>query len=133
MESATKKLKNWGEAWEMGMLGSFVAVRMVKLNEAPVIQQVDHYVRLTRNDTLLPMQVHKTVGVAKIPVLTKCLNGVEAITSYETFKQGGNRLTIGLQNGTREKIILKKGTKVAKVITANVVPPMLAPDQSTDE
>ena len=72
------------------------------------------------------MQVHKTVGIAKIPVLSKRLNviteplpvreaidGVEAIASYETFKQGGNRLTIGLQNGTREKIVLKKGTKVA--------------------
>ena len=55
------------------------------------------------------MQVHKTVGVAKILVLSKHLNviaeplplreaidGVEAITNYETFKQGGNRLTIGL-------------------------------------
>ena len=55
------------------------------------------------------MQVYKTVGVAKIPVLRKRLNvimeplpireaidGVEAIASYETFKQGGNRVTIGL-------------------------------------
>ena len=147
VELATKEeLKNLGEAWEIGILGSFVAARMVELNEAPVIQQVDHYVRLTINVTLPPMQVHKTVSVAKISVLMKHLNviagplpireaidGVEAITSYETFKQGGNRLTIGLQNGTREKIILKKGTKVAKVIAANVVPPMLAPGLSTDE
>ena len=61
------------------------------------------------------MQVHKTVGIAKILILSKRLNvmtesllaqeaikGVEAITSHETFKQGGNRVTIGLQNvGTR--------------------------------
>ena len=97
------------------------------------------------------MRVHKTVGVAKNPVLSKHLNviaqplplreaidGVEAITSYETFKQGGNRLTIGLQNCTRENIILRKGTKVARVAVArvavaNVVPPMLALRLSTNE
>ena len=85
------------------------------------------------------MQVHKTVGITKIPILSKRLNvmteslpaqeaieGVEAITSYETFKQGGNGVTIGLQNMTREKITLKKGTKVAHVAATNIVPPMLA-------
>ena len=52
--------------------------------------------------------------------------------SYETFKQGGNRVTIGLQNLTREKINLKKGTKIARVLAANIVPPMLTPDPSMD-
>ena len=40
----------------------------------------------------------------------EAIEGVEAITSYETFKQGGNRVTIGLQNMTWKKITLKKGT-----------------------
>ena len=111
-----------------------------------MIHQVDHNVRLMRNVTLPPMQVHKMVGIAKIPVLSKRLNvimeplplqeaidGVEAIASYETFKQGGNRVTIGLQNGMREKTIFKKGTKVAQIAAANVVPSMFAPDPSTAE
>ena len=111
-----------------------------------MINQVDHYVRLTQKVTLAPMQVHKTVGVAKIPILSRRLNGmteplpvreaiegIEAIASYETFKQGGNRVTIGLQNGTQEKITLKKGTKVTLVTAANIVPPMLAPDPSIDK
>ena len=134
-----------GNAWEMGTLGSLVSARIAQLNETPIINQVDHYVRLTRKITLPPMQVHKMVGVAKIPILSKRLNvmteslpaqeaieGVEAVPSYETFKQGGNRVTIGLQNLTREKIILKRGTKIARVSAANIVPPMLAPDPSTD-
>ena len=117
-----------GDAWEMGTLGSFISARIAQLNETPMINQVDHYVRLTRKITLPPIQVHKTVGVAEIPILSKRLNvlteslpaqeaieGVEAVSSYETFKQGGNRVTIGLQNMTQEKIILKKGTKVARV------------------
>ena len=82
------------------------------------------------------MQVHKTVGITKILILSKRLNVmtesllaqeaiecVKAITSYETFKQGGNRVTIGLQNVTLEKITLKKGTKVTRVAAANIVPP----------
>ena len=130
----------------MGAFGSFVSVRIAELSERPMIQQVDHYVRLTRNVTLPPMQVHKMVGSAKIPILTKRLNvvteslpsweaiaGVEAIEGYETFKQGANRVTLGLWNNTRQKITLKKGTRVAHVVVANVVPPMLAMDLSTVE
>ena len=49
------------------------------------------------------------------------------------LKQGGNRVTIGLQNGTWEKITLKKGTKVTRVTAANIVPPMLTPDPSIDK
>ena len=123
----------------------FVSARIAQLENIPMINQVDHYVRLTQKVTLAPMQVHKTVGVAKIPILSKGLNvmtesllaqeaieGIEAIASYEMFKQGGNRVTIGLQNGTQEKITLKKGTKVTRVAPANIVPPMLAPDLSID-
>ena len=146
IQSATKEeLVKFGDAWEMGTLGSFVSARIAQLNETPMINQVDHYVRLTRKITLPPMQVHKAVEVAKIPVLSKRLNvmtesllaqeaieGIEAVPSYETFKQGGNRVTIGLQNLTREKIILRKGTKITHVLAANIVPHMLAPDPSTD-
>ena len=60
------------------------------------------------------------------------IKGIEAIPSYETFKQGGNRLIIGLNNITQEKTTLKRGTKVAKVFAANVIPPMLAPKERTD-
>ena len=75
IQSATKEeLVKLGDAWEMGALGSFVPARIAQLNETPMINQVDHYMRLTRKVTLPPMQVHKTVGVAKIPVLSKRLN-----------------------------------------------------------
>ena len=84
------------------------------------------------------------MGIAKVPVLSKRLNiiteqlpiteavdGVEAIASYETSKQGENRLTIGLQNGTGKKIVINNGTKVTQVATAYVVLPMFMPDLST--
>ena len=141
-----EELVKLGDAWEVGALGSFVLARIAQLENTPMIRQVNHYVRLTQKVTLALMQLHKTVGIAKILVLSKRLNvmtepllareaieGIEAISSFETFKQGGNRVTIGLQNETRGKITLKKGTKVTRVTAANIVPPMLAPDPSINK
>ena len=78
-----------------------------------MIDQIDHYVWLTRDVTIPAMQVYKTVGIAKIPIFSKILNvvteplfhreevkEVEAMPSYETLKQGRNRFTIGLTNTT---------------------------------
>ena len=146
IQSATREeLVKLVDAWEVGTLGSFVSAKIAQLENAPMVNQIDHYVRLTQKVTLPPMQVHKTVGVAKIPILSKRLNvmiesllaqeaieGVETVSSYETFKQGGNRVTFGLQNMMREKIILKRGTRVAHALAANIVPTMLAPDPSMD-
>ena len=118
---------------------------MAQLEEKPMVDQIDHYIRLTRDVTTPAMQVQKTISIAKIPILTKRLNvmtealphreeieGIEAVPSYETFKQGGSRVIIGLNSTTWEKITLKKGTKVAKVFVANVIPPMLAPKERMD-
>ena len=75
IQSATKEeLVKLGDVWEIGALGSFVSARIAQLDKTPMIDQIDHYVRLTRKVTLPPMQVHKTVGVAKIPILSKRLN-----------------------------------------------------------
>ena len=48
IQSATReKLVKLGDAWEMGTLGSFMSARIAQLEDTPMINQVDHYVRLT--------------------------------------------------------------------------------------
>ena len=69
-----EELVKLGDVWEVETLGSFVSARIAQLENAPMINQIDHYVRLTWKVMLPPMQVHKTVGVAKIPILSKRLN-----------------------------------------------------------
>ena len=69
-----EELAKMGDAWEVGTLGSFVLARIAQLENAPMINQIDHHIRLTWKASLPPMQVHKTVGVAKIPILSKRLN-----------------------------------------------------------
>ena len=143
--ATAEELGKLSPAWYAGALGSQVLAKLAQLEERPMIDQIDHYVRLMRDVTIPAMQVQKTISITKIPILTKRLNvmmealphreeikGIEAIPSYEMFKQGGNRIIIGLSNTTREKITLKKGTKVAKVFVANVIPQMLAPKERTD-
>ena len=143
--ATAEELGKLSPAWYAGALGSQVLAKLAQLEKRPMIDQIDHYIRLTRDVTIPAMQVQKTIGITKIPILTKRLKvmtealphreeikGIEAIPSYKTFKQGGNRIIIGLNNTTQEKITLKKGTKVAKVFVANVIPPMLAPKERMD-
>ena len=119
--------------WYTGTLGSQVSAKITHLKEKPMIDQIDHYVRLTRDVTIPAMQVHRTVGVARVPILTKQLNAItEALPHREEIKGGGNRITIGLTKTTQEKIVLKRGTRVATVFVVNVVPPMLAPKMRMD-
>ena len=79
------------------------------------------------------------MGLSQIPVLSKRVNvateainnlqdgRVELLSSYESIKPGSQRVAVALYNNTHERITLKKGTIVAKVAAANVIPPMLAP------
>ena len=53
-----------------------------------MIDQIDHYVRLMRDVTIPVMQVQKTIGIAKIPVLMKRLNVMtEALPHREENKR----------------------------------------------
>ena len=51
-----EELVKLGDAWEVATLGSFVSARIAQLKNAPVINQIDHYIRLTQKVTLPPMQ-----------------------------------------------------------------------------
>ena len=66
-----EELEKLSPAWYTGALRSQASAKIVQLKEKPMIDQIDHYVRITRDIIIPAMQVHKTVGVAKIPVLTK--------------------------------------------------------------
>ena len=50
-----------------------------------------------------------------------------AVPSYDYLEKGSKRVNLALQNNTRQKIKLKKGTKVASIMSANVILPALAP------
>ena len=56
-----------------------------------------------------------------------------AVPSYDYLEQGSKRVGIALQNNSRETVKLKKGKVVAKIMSANVVPPALAPKMNNEK
>ena len=111
----------------------------------PMIDQVDHKIKLSWNVTIHPRKAVKSTGMVWLPVLSKWLNvtaepmqdignfhDMHAIESYTTVKLGTKHVAVALVNNSGEKVTLKKGTKIEQLKAANVVPPSLAPCTSMD-
>ena len=148
IEKATsEELQNLGKEWKTGVLGAKIEARQAKLEGKipPIIDQVDHEIKLSRNVTIHPRKAIKSTRMVQLPVLSKQLNvtaepmqnidnfhGVHAVESYTTVKLGTKRVAVALVNNSGDKVVLKKGTKIGWLKAANVVPPSLAPCMSTD-
>ena len=104
IEKATsEELQNLGKEWKTGILGAKVEARQAKLEGKipPMIDQVDHDIKLSCNVTIQPRKALKSTGMVQLPVLSKWLNvtvepmqnignfhDVHAIESYTTVKLG---------------------------------------------
>ena len=49
--------------------------------------------------------------------------GVKVLSSYATLTMGNNRITIVLRNNTNEWVEVQKGVPIARMVTANMIPP----------
>ena len=128
IEKATsEELQHLGKEWKMGVLGAKIEARQAKLEGkiSPMIDQVDHDIRLSHNVTIEPRKALKSTGVVQLPVLSKQLNvtaepmqnfgnfhDVHAIETYTMVKPGTKRVAVALVNNSGEKVTLKKGTKI---------------------
>ena len=136
------ELVSLSRGWKRGIVGCRVIAKQLSLkgpDSEPTIHKIGGNVKLTKAITMAPRQAIKTMDLTQVPVLSKRVNvtteaidnlqdgRVELLSSCESIKPGSQRVAVALYNNTREKITLKKGTIVAKVATANVVPPMFAP------
>ena len=50
--------------------------------------------------------------------------GVKVLSSYATLTTGSNRITIVLSNNTNEWVEVQKGVPIARMVTANMIPPV---------
>ena len=79
------------------------------------------------------------MGLARIPVLNKRINvamgtheelekwEVELLPSYKNMKPGSCRVAVALFNNSQEKVTLKKGMVIVRIMAVNITPPLLAP------
>ena len=49
--------------------------------------------------------------------------GVKVLSSYATLTTGSNRITLVLRNNTNEWVEVQKGVPIARMVTANMIPP----------
>ena len=49
--------------------------------------------------------------------------GVKVLSSYVTLTMGSNRFTVVLRNNTNEWVEVQKGVPIARIVTANMIPP----------
>ena len=57
----------------MGILGAKIQARQAKLEGkiSPMINQIDHEIKLSQNVTIQPRKAMKSTGVVQLPVLSK--------------------------------------------------------------
>ena len=146
-QATPDKLANFGQEWQTGTVGQKVKAQQVALRGEgkPMINRIDHEIKLSRNIMLQPRQATKSTGMVKLPVLSKCLNvmtepkgnvgdvtSVNSVETYATIKTGTKRVAVALVNNSGEKITIKKGTVVGRLKAVNAVPICLAPKSSMD-
>ena len=146
-QATPEELANLGKEWQSGTIGFKVKARQAALRGEgkPMIDRIDHEIKLSKNITLQPKQATKSTGMVKLPVLSKRLNvttepkenigdiaGVNSVETYATVKTGTKRVAVALVNNTGDKVTIKKGTVVGRLKAANAVPICLAPKSSTD-
>ena len=49
--------------------------------------------------------------------------GVKVLSSYATLTTGSNKITVVLRNNTNEWVEVQKGVPIARMVTANLIPP----------
>ena len=146
-QATPEELANLGKEWQSGTVGFKVKARQAALRGEgkPMIDRIDHEIKLSKNITLQPRQATKSTGMVKLPVLSKRLNvmtepkenvgditGVNSVETYATVKTGTKRVAVALVNNSGDKVTIKKGTVVGRLKAANAVPICLAPKTSTD-
>ena len=50
-------------------------------------------------------------------------SGVEVLSSYATLTMGSNQIVVVLRNNTNEWVEIQKGVPIARIVTANLIPP----------
>ena len=132
-----KELKLANQKWQRGIISRKVAVKSLQLNEnKDVLEKVTGDVKLTRNVQVPPMETISVSGITTVNSHTKRVNIITeprenldeyTVPSYSYMRPGSKRVSEALRNLSEKTQTFKKGTIIATIKAANLVPPKLAP------
>ena len=114
-----------------------IQARQTQLNSQPELDKIHGHVKLTKDIKILSGQTVKVVGRSDHPLNSKRVNvilepteseyGQYTVPSYSFLKSNLKRVNVGLRNMSCKTVTIKRGTVVAQLSPANVIPKMLAP------
>ena len=132
-----KELKPTNRKWQRGLISRKVAVESLQLKEnKDVLEKVMGDVKLTRNVQVPPMETISVSGITTVNSHTKRVNVITepredldeyTVPSYSYMRPGSKRVSVALRNLSEKTQMFKKGTIIATIKAANLVPPKLAP------
>ena len=126
-----EELKMANRKWQRGIISRKVAVKSLQLKEnKDVLDKVTGDVKLTHNVQVPPMETITVSGITTINSHTKRVNVTTepqenldeyTVPSYSNMRPESKRASVALWN------LFKKGTVIASIRAANLIPPKLAP------
>ena len=135
----SEELKYIDKSWQRGIISRKIAIKTAQLKEnKTVLDKVNGEVKLTRTIKIPPYQTVTTSGITRVTEHVKRVNIVTeprdqdeyTVPCYSYMRPGSRRASVAMRNLTNQTIEIKKGTVVATVQAANIIPPMLAAKSS---
>ena len=132
-----EELKLANRKWQRGIIFRKVAVKSLQLKEnKDILDKVTGDVKLTRNVQIPPMETITASGITTISLDTKQVNVITepredldeyTVPSCSYMRLGSKRVSVALRNLSEKTQTFKRGTVIATIHAANLVPPKLAP------
>ena len=137
-----EELKMINKKWQRGIISRKVAIQSLQLKEnKDILDKVTGDVKLTRNVKIPPMETITVSGITAVNSHTKRVNVITEprenldeymVHSYSYMRPESKRVSVALQNLSEKVQTIKKGTVIASVKAANLVPPKLAPKYTNE-
>ena len=132
-----EELKTANHQWQRGIISRKVVVKQLHLKEnKDILDQIKGDVKLTQKITIPPLETITVSGMTNINKHTKHVNIITeprkdedlfTVPCYSYMRPGSKRASVTLHNLSEKTQTLQKGTVVACIQAANLIPPKLAP------
>ena len=132
-----EELKLASRQWQRGIISRKVVMKQMQMKgNKDILIQVKGEVKLTRKVVIPPLDTISISGLTNINKHMKCVNIITkpredgdefTVPCYSYMRPGSKRAAVTLRNLSEKPQVLKKGTVIAKIQQANLIPPKLAP------
>ena len=135
-----EELKTANRQWKRGIISRKVVVKQLQMKEnKDVLDHVKGDVKLTRKIVIPPLETIIVSGMTNVNKHSKRVNVITeprededlfTVPCYSYMRPGSKRASVTLRNLSEQTQTLKKGTVIACIQAANLIPPKLAPRET---